>query len=124
MHGLQKDKADVSLKCESVWFKTKLVSQFFALSFLLSQPFYLPYLHAAPVEMGESGNVSTSGFTTTVNQTLQTQVFEWQSFNVATDEKVNFIQPDSSSIALNRIDGNNGRSIINGQIKVKRCRRD
>ncbi len=57
-----------------------------------------------------------TNLTTTINQTSQNLAINWQSFNVNENERVHFIQPNSSSIALNRIVGNNGRSIINGQI--------
>jgi filamentous hemagglutinin family protein len=39
----------------------------------------------------------------------------WQSYNVSADERVQYIQPNSSSISLNRILSNNG-SIIAGRI--------
>ena len=107
-----------SLKAESVWFKTKLVSQFLTLSFLLSQPFFLSYLHAAPAGgevVGGSGSISQSDLTTTINQSSQNLAIDWQSFDVNTNERVQFIQPNSSSVALNRILGNNGTT-IQGQI--------
>jgi len=120
MQGSQHDNSHASLKRESVWFKTKLISQFLTLSFLLTQPFYLSYLHAAPIGgdvVGGTGSISQSDLTTTINQTSQNLAVNWQSFNVNTNEKVNFIQPNTSSIALNRILGNNG-SVIQGQINA------
>ena len=118
MQGSQQNNSLASLKSEPVWFKTKLVSQFLTLSFLLSQPFYLPYLHAAPTGgevVGGSGSINQSDLTTTINQNSQNLAIDWQSFDVNTNERVQFIQPNSSSIALNRILGNNG-STIQGQI--------
>ena len=120
MQGSQTIKSHASLKSESVWFKTKLVSQFLTLSFLLTQPFYLSYLHAAPIGgdiVGGTGSISQSDLTTTINQTSQNLAVNWQSFNVNTNEKVNFVQPNTSSISLNRILGNNG-SVIQGQINA------
>ena len=120
MQGSQKTKSHASLKSESVWFKTKLISQFLTLSFLLTQPFYLPYLHAAPIGgdvVGGSGSISQTDLTTTINQTSQNLAIDWQSFDVKTNEQVNFVQPNTSSIALNRILGNNG-STIQGQINA------
>ena len=118
MQGMQQSKLLASLKSESVWFKTKLVSQFLTLSFLLTQPFYLSYLHAAPVGgevVGGTGSISQIDLTTTINQTSQNLAVDWQSFDVSTNERVQFIQPNTSSIALNRILGNNGTT-IQGQI--------
>lgn len=120
MQGSQKSGTHAYLKCESVWFKFKLVSQFLTFSFLLCNPFFLPYLHAAPAGgqvVGGAGSISQSDLTTTINQTSQNLAVNWQSFNVKANEKVNFIQPNSSSIALNRILGNNG-STIQGQINA------
>ncbi len=120
MQGTQQNHSHASLKRESVWFKTKLVSQFLTFSLLLSQPFYISYLHAAPVGgniVGGSGSINQSDLTTTINQTSQNLAVNWQSFDVNSNEKVNFVQPNSSSIALNRILGNNG-STIQGQINA------
>ena len=120
MQGTQTLSIHANLKNESVWFKTKLVSQFLILSFLLTQPFFLPYLHAAPVGgevVGGTGTINQSDLTTTINQSTQNLAIDWQNFDVNTDEIVNFVQPNSSSIALNRILGNNG-STIQGQINA------
>ena len=89
MQGSQHIHSHASLKSESVWFKTKLISQFLTLSFLLTQPFYLSYLHAAPVGgnvVGGSGSISQSDLTTTINQTSQNLAINWQSFDIKTNE--------------------------------------
>ena len=120
MQGSQHHHSHASLKNESVWFKTKLISQFLTLSFLISQPLYLSYLHAAPIGgevVGGTGSISQTELTTTINQTSQNLAVDWQSFDVQTNEQVNFVQPNTSSIALNRILGNNG-STIQGQINA------
>ena len=118
MQGSQKATTHACLNTESVWFKTKLISQFLTLSFLLTQPFCLSYLQAAPIGgevVGGTGSISQSELTTTINQASQNLAVDWQSFDVNTNERVQFIQPNSSSLALNRILGNNG-STIQGQI--------
>ena len=118
MQGSQKNNTHASLKSESVWFKTKLVSQFLTLSFLLTQPFYLSYLHDAPTGgevVGGTGTISQADLTTTINQSSQNLAIDWQNFDINTNERVQFVQPNTSSIALNRIIGNNG-STIQGQI--------
>jgi filamentous hemagglutinin family protein len=68
-----------------------------------------------------SGNVNQSGSTVTITQASQNISLNWQSFNVATNETVNFIQPSASAIAVNRIYDTNGSKILgqlnaNGQI--------
>ncbi len=118
MQGKQYINSHADIKTESAGFKTKLLSQFLALSFLIAQSFNLSYLHAAPTGgtvVGGAGNISQSGLNTTINQNTQNLAIDWQSFDVKMDERVQFIQPNSSSIALNRILGNNG-SVIQGQI--------
>ena len=71
--------------------------------------------------VGGSGSISHSGATTTINQATQNIAINWQSYNVNVDERVQYIQPNSSSISLNRILSNNGSTIAgridaNGQV--------
>lgn len=65
--------------------------------------------------VGGSGSIQQAGRDTTINQASQNLAINWQSFNVLADERVRFVQPNSSSIALNRILSNNG-SVIAGRI--------
>lgn len=68
MQGSQKLKTHGDLNCESVWFKTKLISQFLILSFLSIHPFNVQYIHAAPVGgevVGGTGSINQSNLTTT-----------------------------------------------------------
>lgn len=62
-----------------------------------------------------SGSIHHSGSTTTILQNSDRIAINWQSFNVAADERVRYIQPDSQSISLNTVLSNHG-SQINGQI--------
>jgi filamentous hemagglutinin family protein len=71
--------------------------------------------------VGGSGSISQTGATTTINQSTQNMAINWQSYNVNVDERVQYIQPNSSSISLNRILSNNGSTIAgridgNGQV--------
>ena len=59
--------------------------------------------------------------TTTIKQSTPQVSINWQSFNVGEKERVNFVQPDASSLAINRILGSQGSSIqgninANGQV--------
>lgn len=67
-----------------------------------------------------SGNVTVqqSGNTTEVNQTSQQAIVNWQSFNINANEKTQFVQPNASSIALNRINPMQGASQIYGQLSA------
>jgi len=67
--------------------------------------------------VGGSGSIDQSGLNTTIRQQTDRMAIDWQSFNVAADERVKFIQPGSSSIALNRVLSHTG-SEIHGQIEA------
>ncbi|MBR1218972.1 filamentous hemagglutinin family protein [Bradyrhizobium sp. U87765 SZCCT0131] len=67
----------------------------------------------APVQ-GTSG----SSTTVTINQTQAQAILTWQSFNVGAQTTVNFNQQSSTWTALNRVIGNNGPSVILGQINA------
>lgn len=58
-----------------------------------------------------AGSISQSGNTMNITQTTNKLSINWQSFNIAANETVNFQQLGASSIALNRVVGNNASSI-------------
>ncbi|WP_444929376.1 filamentous hemagglutinin N-terminal domain-containing protein [Microbulbifer sp. SSSA002] len=65
-----------------------------------------PMAHAGPeggVVTGGSGTIDVDGSTTTVDQTTDLLSIDWDSFNLTEEELIQFLQPDSSSIVLNRI---------------------
>ena len=71
--------------------------------------------------VGGVGSVSRSGSETIINQTTDRLAINWRNFDVNNDERVQFIQPSSSSVALNNILSNtashiNGRIDANGQL--------
>ncbi|HKO08714.1 MAG TPA: filamentous hemagglutinin N-terminal domain-containing protein, partial [Alphaproteobacteria bacterium] len=70
-----------------------------------------------------SGQVtlSQSGSTLDVNQASSRAIINWQSFNIGSQAKVDFNQPSSSAVALNRVLGGSiaqiyGQLHANGQI--------
>lgn len=74
----------------------------------------LPLAHAAPTGgavVGGSGTINQSGLNTTINQATQYMAINWQSYNLKSNERVRYIQPNASSISLNRILSNNGSTI-------------
>ena len=102
---------EVNNKIE-MWCKTAFYS------FLCVLIVITPNAIAAPAGgniVGGTGSINQSGLNTTINQNTQNLAINWQSFDVNNNERVQFIQPNSSSIALNRILSNNG-STIQGQI--------
>src|SRR5476651_1182218 len=55
------------------------------------------------VAQGSAAISNPTSTQTVINQSSQTAVINWTSFNTASNESVRFNQPNSSSIALNRI---------------------
>jgi len=77
-------------------------------------------LHAAPsggVVTSGVASIAQSGVVTTVNQSSQKASINWQNFSIAGNETVNFNQPSTSAITLNRVVGNE-KSIINGALNA------
>ena len=68
-----------------------------------------------------SGSIAQSGDTTTIRQLSQELLLNWQSFNIGSQDTVDFLQPSASAIAVNRIFSTNGSKILghldaNGQV--------
>jgi filamentous hemagglutinin family protein len=64
-----------------------------------------------------SANISQNGSVTNVNQNSQNVSINWQGFSIGANETVNFVQPNSQSIALNRVIGNE-HSVISGALNA------
>ncbi|HEY5079120.1 MAG TPA: filamentous hemagglutinin N-terminal domain-containing protein, partial [Opitutaceae bacterium] len=67
------------------------------------------------------GTITQSGSTTDINQSSQNLSLTWASFNIASQQTVDFLQPSSTAIAVNRIFDTNGTVILghlnsNGQV--------
>src|SRR6202050_4914559 len=83
------------------------------------------YAHAGGPSGGQvtagTGSIAQSGGTTTITQGSPTLSLSWTSFNIASQETVDFVQPSASAIAVNRIFDTNGTQILghlnaNGQV--------
>ena len=60
--------------------------------------------------VGGSGSISGQGTSSvTVNQTSQNLIINWSTFNIAKGESTTFNQPNSTSIALNKVADCNSR---------------
>jgi filamentous hemagglutinin family protein len=64
-----------------------------------------------------SATISQSGSITNINQSTQRASINWQSFSIGATETVNFNQPNSSAVTLNRVVGNES-SLINGALNA------
>ena len=84
----------------------------------------MPVVFAGPdggQVVGGVGSIVHTGATTTINQATQNMAIDWQSYNVNANERVQYLQPNASSISLNRILSQNGSTIAgridaNGQV--------
>ncbi|MBC7992105.1 MAG: filamentous hemagglutinin N-terminal domain-containing protein, partial [Rhizobacter sp.] len=87
---------------------------------LLAMPFAFAAPQGGAVTAGQAA-IAQNGNTTTITQATQRAAIDWRSFNVGSNETVNFVQPNSSSAVLNRVVGNDasaifGRITANGQV--------
>ncbi|MDQ3287730.1 MAG: filamentous hemagglutinin N-terminal domain-containing protein, partial [Pseudomonadota bacterium] len=76
--------------------------------------------HADPVGgvvTNGTANIATTNGNTTITQSTSKVVIDWQSFNIGTGQTVEFVQPDSQSVALNRVLGADP-SIILGSLNA------
>lgn len=62
-------------------------------------------------------NIDYNGNTTNINQNSDRATINWDGFSVAPNETVNFNQPNSNAMTLNRVIGNE-RSVIEGAINA------
>ena len=68
-----------------------------------------------------SNHLANNGHNLVIDQHSEKAILNWQHFNVGKDNTVQFVQPDGSAVALNRIYDANGSTILghitaNGQI--------
>jgi filamentous hemagglutinin family protein len=82
----------------------------------------LSLAHAGPDGarvVGGSATVSGAGSANvTVNQFSDKAIINWRMFDIGVGEKTTFVQPNSNSIALNRVTGNMGPSQILGSLNA------
>ena len=68
--------------------------------------------------VGGAASISSSGNTLTVQQTTSRAIINWSSFDIGSGETTQFVQPSSSSIALNRVTGSESPSQILGTLNA------
>ncbi len=59
-----------------------------------------------------AGSINANGNAMTVTQNQQSMIANWQSFSIGSQSSVNFVQPSSSSVALNRVLGQDPSQIL------------
>src|SRR5581483_7242320 len=70
-----------------------------------------------------SASIAASPNTTTISQSTQRAAINWQSFDIGSQQAVQFRQPSPSAMTLNRVVGPNpsqiaGRIDANGQVVI------
>lgn len=76
---------------------------------------------AQGVVVAGKATIAQSGPTTTINQSTAKVAINWESFSIPAGQTVRFAQPDSHSVALNRVIGSDpsvilGNLAANGQV--------
>lgn len=87
---------------------------------LCASAFLVSNLSASPVGgavVNGAADITAQGLVTSINQQSQKASINWQGFSISPGEVVNFNQPGSNSITLNRITGNE-QSIIEGSLNA------
>ncbi|EBS6881397.1 filamentous hemagglutinin N-terminal domain-containing protein, partial [Salmonella enterica] len=128
--GKEKSTGHIAGLCDVSTFR-KLVGTLTPLAFLTGLIISLfpvvalanPDLPTGGQIVGGQGSISTSGNQMTIHQQTQNMATNWHSFDVGQNNTVRFIQPDSSSVALNRVTGASGSQIMgtlkaNGQVFI------
>jgi filamentous hemagglutinin family protein len=64
-----------------------------------------------------TATISQTSNTTNINQSTNKATINWTSFSTSSDETVNFVQPSSSSITLNRVTGSD-KSVLAGVLNA------
>src|ERR1700691_2569914 len=84
----------------------------------------VPYAYANPVLQNPAPNggsniasagsatVKTNGNTETITQTTGNAVIDWSTFNIGGKEKTQFVDPNSSSLTVNRVHDMNPSQIL------------
>ncbi|HEY6256047.1 MAG TPA: S8 family serine peptidase, partial [Xanthobacteraceae bacterium] len=82
-------------------------------------------LVCAPANAGPNGGTVVGGSATiqgqgsasvTINQSSQSTIINWATFNIGKGETTTFNQPNSAAIALNRVIGGQGPSFLDGTL--------
>lgn len=128
--GKKKNTGHIADLCDVSTFR-KLVGTLTPLAFLTGLIISLfpvvalanPDLPTGGQIVGGQGSISTSGNQMTIHQQTQNMATNWQSFDIGKNNTVRFVQPDSSSVALNRVTGASGSQIMgtlkaNGQVFI------
>lgn len=112
-HKTRSEKSATTTLSTPRLFKLLPLSAFVALS--LQNAFAAP--QGGQVSAGQA-TITQQGKVTDIHQSSQNAAINWQKFDVAPKETVNFHQPNKDAITLNRVTGKE-ESVIQGAINAK-----
>lgn len=98
----------------------KNIKEIIALICCCNLVFPVPMVIAAPQGgkvVGGSAHIHQSGATTTINQSSNRAVINWNSFDIGKNETVRHNMPSANSAGLHRVVGGGGASQIMGQLQ-------
>ena len=98
----------------------KNIKEIIALICCCNLVFPVPMAMAAPQGgkvVGGSAHIHQSGATTTINQSSNRAVINWNSFDIGKNETVRHNMPSANSAGLHRVVGGGGASQIMGQLQ-------
>ncbi|ENX61301.1 MULTISPECIES: filamentous hemagglutinin N-terminal domain-containing protein [Acinetobacter] len=113
--GVVAMQSTTKIKSKTAVAHTAKLAAFFAVNVLSAS-----IVFAGPtggVVSSGTASISSAGTTTTINQSTAKAAIDWSSFSTNSNEIVNFVQPNSSSITLNRVTGTSA-SNLNGQLNA------
>ncbi|HSH98553.1 MAG: hypothetical protein ACAH07_07510 [Methylophilaceae bacterium] len=92
-------------------FNVKQVAFFVATAFTSFAAFSQDLPTAGQVISG-TASISQAGQNQTITQTTDKAIINWGSFSIGSSSSVNFVQPGSNSVVLNRVTGGDPSSIL------------
>jgi filamentous hemagglutinin family protein len=94
---------------------SKLCASLLVLAALVSSASALP--EGSQIMQGQA-NISSNSNSMNIDQLTQRVDIDWKSFNIKQNELVKFNQPNSQSIAINRVVNSTSASFIDGLLKA------
>lgn len=104
----KKTSSGAAAKGANVYFALKVL----AMSLMMSFGANVYALPVGGVVVEGGATINSGAGSTVITQSTQNAAINWQSFNIAPGESVQFVQPNSNSIMLNRILGPDPSSIL------------
>lgn len=110
--GGKKSSPGASARTGAVAGNSHFALKAFAISVMLAFGANTYALPVGGVVTEGGASISSAAGSTTITQSSQNVAINWQSFSIGATEAVQFVQPNSSSVALNRVLGPDPSSIF------------